>query len=95
MSPADRDQQPSHPTLVAALLMIGIAVALVLVANEQRHDRENCASDNHRCTEHLRLGKPLYNAANTSKKQSVKRRRASHVLAPAEQASTLRLSAYP
>lgn len=32
MSPADRDQQPSHPTLVAALLMIGIAVALVLVA---------------------------------------------------------------
>ena len=32
MTPADGEQQPSHPTLVAALLMVGIAVALVLIA---------------------------------------------------------------
>lgn len=32
MTPSDDEQQPSHPTLVAALLMVGIALALVLIA---------------------------------------------------------------
>jgi uncharacterized membrane protein len=31
MSSPDHEQ-PSHPTLIAALLMVGIAVALVLIA---------------------------------------------------------------
>lgn len=32
VAPPDRDQQPTHPTLIAALLMLGVAVALVLIA---------------------------------------------------------------
>ena len=32
MSPSEPEQRPSHPTLIAALLMLGVAVALVLIA---------------------------------------------------------------